>query len=360
MPNEKIDSDATKHLNKMAQNPVGWLDGSGDYPGIVLSSRVRLARNLKDIPFSHKSSQEQLEEIQDQVLQAQKENKYLKNAFFLKTSDLIEIDKQFMLERHLVSPHLLEKKGSRGILVGDKEIVSIMINEEDHLRLQALQSGFQPKNVWCIIDRIDDELGTSLEYAFSDQFGYLTACPTNTGTGLRASVLIHLPALVLTQEIDKVLRGVTQVGLAVRGFYGEGTAVLGNLFQISNQTTLGQSEEDIINSLERVTKQIIEYEQDARKTLIKDAQPQIEDKIWRAYGIVKNARVLTSQEFMNLSSAVRLGVVLGMIKDVTIHTVNQLMIGTQPSHLQKRAQKKMEPAERDVYRAEFVRKTLTG
>ncbi|UCE20645.1 MAG: protein arginine kinase [Gemmatimonadota bacterium] len=344
----------------MIQSPVGWLDGTGEYPGIVISSRVRLARNLKGIPFSHRASREQLEEVQLQLRNAQGENKFLKNAIFLDTSELTDIDKQFMVERNLVSPDFLEKKGARGLLVGEKEIVSIMINEEDHVRLQGLHSGFQPKDVWRIIDRIDDELSGSLEYAFSDEFGYLTACPTNTGTGLRASILIHLPALVLTQEIDKVLRGITQVGLAVRGFYGEGTAVLGNLFQISNQTTLGQSEEDIINSLERVTKQIIEFEQNARKTLLKDAQPQIEDKIWRAYGIVKNARVLTSQEFMNLSSAIRLGVAMGMIPDVTVQTINQLMIETQPSHLQKRAGKKMEPAERDIYRADFVRKILSG
>jgi protein arginine kinase len=233
-----------------------------------------------------------------------------------------------------------------------------MVNEEDHLRLQAIQSGFQPKNAWRIINRIDSELSIHFVFAFSDQFGYLTACPTNTGTGLRASVLIHLPALVLTQEIDKVLRGIAQVGLTVRGLYGEGTAVSGNLFQISNQTTLGQSEEDIIDSLEQVTKQIIGYEEDARATMRRDAKVQIEDKIWRAYGILKSARVLTSQEFMNLTSAVRLGVAMGMIADVKIRTLNQLIIWTQPSHLQKRAGQSMGPEERDVYRADFVRKAL--
>jgi len=310
------------------------------------------------ISFSQRASEEQLAEVQSEVLKAQQGNNYLANAVFISTSDLADLDKQFMVERHLVSHALAEKKVGRGILVGDQEMVSVMVNEEDHLRLQALQSGFQPKNAWRIIDRIDDELGKSLDYAFSDKFGYVTACPTNAGTGLRASVLIHLPALVLTQEIDKVLRGITQVGLAVRGFYGEGTAVLGNLFQISNQTTLGQLEEDIINSLERVTKQIIEYEEDARTTLLKDAKPQIEDKIWRAHGIVKTARVLTSHEFMNLSSAVRLGVAMGIIPDIDIKTINGLIIWTQPSHLQKRANKTMGPAERDVYRAELVRKML--
>ncbi|MFQ6093809.1 MAG: protein arginine kinase [bacterium] len=360
MPEHGVKGSVADLLAKMVRDSIGWLDGSGEYPGIVLSSRVRLARNVAGVPFSHRATEEQLAEVRAEVLKAHQRSNYLKNAFFLSTSEMADMDKQFMVERHLVSPGLLEKKGARGILVGDKEIVSVMVNEEDHLRLQAIQSGFQLKSAWHIIDRIDDEVGTSLDYAFSDQFGYLTACPTNTGTGLRGSVLIHLPALVLTQEIDKVLRGITQVGLAVRGLYGEGTAVLGNLFQISNQTTLGQSEEEIINSLERVTKQIIGYEQDARKTLLRDAKSQIEDKIWRAYGIVKNARVLTSQEFMNLSSAVRLGVALEMITEIDIKTINQLMIWTQPSHLQKRAGRKMEPADRDAYRADFVRKTLAG
>lgn len=346
------------YTQTMVHSPIGWLDGSGEYPGIVLSSRVRLARNIKDTPFSHQASEEQLKDVQAQALQAQGQSNQLKNAFFLNTSGMSDLDKQFLVERHLISPALLETESTRGIVIGDKEIVSIMLNEEDHLRLQAILSGFQPKNAWHIIDRVDDELASSLDFAFSDQFGYLTACPTNTGTGLRASVLIHLPALVLTQEIDKVLRGITQVGLAVRGFYGEGTEVAGNLFQISNQTTLGQSEEDIINSLERVTKQIIGYEEEARETMLRDAQPQIEDKIWRAFGIIQNARVLTSQEFMNLSSAVRLGVAMGMINNMDIKTLNQLMVWTQPSHLQKRAGKNMDPAQRDIFRANFVRGTI--
>jgi protein arginine kinase len=359
MSDEAMRDNPTDPLQTMVQHPIGWLDGSGEFSGIILSSRVRLARNVRDIPFSHQASEGQLKDVQTQALQAQQQSQQLKNVFFLSTSAMTDLDKQFLVERHLISPSLLETGGTRGILVGDKEIVSIMLNEEDHLRLQAILSGFQPKSAWHIIDRIDDDLASSLDYAFSDRFGYLTACPTNTGTGMRASVLIHLPALVLTQEIDKVLRGITQVGLAVRGFYGEGTAVSGNLFQISNQTTLGQSEEDIINSLERVTKQIIGYEEEARKTMLRDAKPQIEDKIWRALGIIQNARVLTSQEFMNLSSAVRLGVAMGMITTVNIKTLNQLMVWTQPSHLQKRAGREMDPADRDTYRANLVRGEIT-
>lgn len=345
-------------LEEMVYRPAGWLGGSGEYPDIVVSSRVRLARNLAHIPFAHRASQDQLKQVVEQVASAQKNSDCLKTAVFLKVEEMSELDKRFLVERHLISPLFAEKNGIGGIFIGDREIISIMVNEEDHLRLQAIQPGFQPKIAWWIIDRIDDELGRNLEYAFSDQFGYLTACPTNTGTGMRASVLIHLPGLVLTQEVQRVLRGITQVGLAVRGFHGEGTEVLGNLFQISNQTSLGQSEEDIITSLERVTRQIIEYEQYARETLMRDAKDQIEDKIWRAYGILRSARILSTHEFMNLSSAVRLGLSMKVIDKVDIKALNELLIIIQPSHLQKLAGKRMTPDERDIFRAELVRSRL--
>jgi protein arginine kinase len=233
-----------------------------------------------------------------------------------------------------------------------------MINEEDHLRLQAMQSGLQLRDTWRIIDRIDDDMSDNLDYAFSEQYGYLTACPTNVGTGLRASVLIHLPALVLTKEIDKVIKGISQVGLTVRGFYGEGTEVIGNLFQISNQTTLGRTEEDIVDNIERCTRQIINYEEEARRTLLADARPQTEDKIWRAYGILANARVLSSHELMSLVSAVRLGASLSIIKSISIATLNNLLMLMQPAHLQKFSGKMMDANERDERRAELVRERL--
>jgi len=208
------------------------------------------------------------------------------------------------------------------------------------------------------VNAIDDELGQDLDYAFSDDLGYLTACPTNAGTGMRASVLIHLPSLVLTKQIGRVLQGITQVGLAVRGFYGEGSQIMGNFFQISNQTTLGQSERETVESLERVTRQIIDYEQRARDELLKDARVQIEDKIWRAYGTLRHSRVISSQEVINLSSAVRFGVALQMEGLASVQTLNELLIRTQPAHIQLATGREMEQRERNVIRADYVRKLL--
>lgn len=345
-------------VEELVREPASWLDGSGPQSGVVLSSRVRLARNLSIFPFTGRSREPSLAGVLDQFRQVAGESKFLRGGLLLEVERLPVLDRQFFVERHLISPELAKGEKSRGLYVGDREVVSIMVNEEDHLRLQTIQSGLQLRDTWEIVDRIDDELSEHLDYAFSNQYGYLTACPTNVGTGLRASVLIHLPALVLTKDIDRMIKGIHQVGLAVRGFYGEGTEVLGNLFQISNQTTLGRSEEEIVDNIERVSRQIIDWEANARKTLLADARPQIEDKIWRAYGILKNARVLSSQELMSLISAVRLGVSLGIIRSVSVATLNHLIILMQPAHLQKLSGKIMDASLRDVRRAELVREKL--
>jgi len=336
-----------------------WLHGESETE-TVISNRIRLARNLKSHFFVHRNSREGHIKVLEKIKEAVKENKYFKNGLFLDMAKVKDLDKKFLMERHLISPNFAEAGIRRGLFISDKEMLSLMINEEDHIRLQALEPGFDLLNTWRVISRVDDELNNNLDYAVSKRFGYLTACPTNTGTGLRASILIHLPALVLTREIDKVIRGITQVGLTVRGLYGEGTDVSGNLFQISNQTTLGQSEEEIIESIEKIVRQIIEYEKEARETLLKDARIQIEDKIWRAYGLLKNARLLSSHEFMNLSSAVRLGIDLGLIKDVTSRLLNELLILTRPAHIQKQEKRDMDTSERDMIRANFVRKKLNS
>ncbi len=347
-------------LEGLVKETASWLDGSGPKSAVVLSSRVRLARNIRGYPFTNRSQGDELAAVLEEVHQAADEVGFLRDGLMLDIGQLTDLNRSFLVERHLISPALASASQSPGLLVGQREVVSAMINEEDHLRLQAMQSGLQLRGTWQIIDRIDDELSERLDYAFSDQYGYLTACPTNVGTGLRASVLIHLPALVLTKEIDQVIKGISQVGLVVRGFYGEGTEVLGNLFQISNQTTLGRSEEDIVDNIERFSNQIIDFEEKARQTLLADARPQIEDKIWRAYGIMKNARVMSSQELMSLSSAVRLGVSLGIVRSISIATLNNLTMLMQPAHLQKIAGKKMEAGERDERRAELVRRNLAA
>jgi protein arginine kinase len=345
-------------LSGLALNLGRWLDGSGPSSDVVLSTRVRLARNLKEVPFTHRAREEQLAMVYSSVVSAVRKTPALVSSSALQMRDLTPLDRQFLVERHLISHDLADNGRLRGLLLVPDESVSAMVNEEDHLRLQALASGFQLRSAWESVNSIDDELGQDLDYAFSEDLGYLTACPTNAGTGMRASVLIHLPSLVLTKQISRVLQGITQVGLAVRGFYGEGSQIMGNFFQISNQTTLGQSEKETIESLERVTRQIIEYEQRARDELLKDARVQIEDKIWRAYGALKHSRVISSSEVVNLSSAVRFGVALQIEGLASVRTLNELLIRTQPAHIQLAAGQEMEQRERNVIRANYVRSLL--
>jgi protein arginine kinase len=257
-----------------------------------------------------------------------------------------------------VSMEFTQCRDYSALLIGEEENLSIMVNEEDHLRIQALAPGLEIRQAFKLADEVDDEISKTLEFAFDSTFGYLTTCPTNTGTGMRASLLIHLPGLALTQEIEKVIAEIGKVGLVVRGFYGEGSDVLGNLFQVSNQKTLGRSEEEIMDDLEGVTRRIIEREENARKRLFSEARDQIEDKIWRAYGILKYAHSLTSEEVLNMLSALRLGIGMGVLKAVTLSQVNEILALSQPAHLQKYFGKKMEPSERDRVRADIVRSRL--
>jgi len=344
----------TDHAQKLGR----WLDATGPSSDVVLSTRVRLARNLKEVPFTHRAREEQLAMVYSSVLSAVRKTPALVSSAALPMRDLTPIDRQFLVERHLISNDLADNGRLRGLLVVSDESLSAMVNEEDHLRLQSLASGFQLRSAWEAVNAIDDELGQDLDYAFHEDLGYLTACPTNVGTGMRASVLIHLPSLVLTKQIGRVLQGISQVGLAVRGFYGEGSQIMGNFFQISNQTTLGQSEKEIVEGLERVTRQIIDYEQRARDELLKDARIQIEDKVWRAYGALRYSRAISSQEVVNLSSAVRFGVALMIPGLASVQTLNELLIRTQPAHVQLAAGHEMDQRERNVVRAELVRKLL--
>jgi protein arginine kinase len=283
-----------------------------------------------------------------------------KNGMLLRMNEMTAVERQILVERHLVSHELGDGARPRGILIAADEGLSLMINEEDHLRLQSLTPGFQLAEAWGRADAADDELDQSLDFAFSEEIGYLTSCPTNAGTGLRASVLIHLPALVLLEEIQKVLKSIMQVGLNVRGLYGEHSEVMGNLFQISNQTTLGRSERDSIESLERVSRQIIETEESARERMMRDARVQIEDKVWRAYGTLRYCRSIHSREVINLCSAVRLGAALGVPGLCPLRCVNELLVLTQPAHLQRLAGGELTPAERNVFRAQLVRERLAA
>jgi protein arginine kinase len=344
----------------MAKKPAVWLSGEDSTSQIVLSSRIRLARNISNCPFPLKADSDNREKVLSFVKSAIDKSPILNQGLFVKCGQLDDLDKSFLVERHLISLEFRHCRDSSALLIGEGERVSIMINEEDHLRIQALQSSLDIRGAFQIADKINEELAKSLEFAFEPDFGYLTSCPTNVGTGMRASVLIHLPGLALTREIENVIPQISKLGLVVRGFYGEGSDVLGSLFQVSNQTTLGRSEEDIMESLERVTQQIIEYEENARTRLFKDAKDQIEDKIWRAYGILKFAHSLTSEEVLNLLSAIRLGVGKGTMKVVTLSQINEILAFSQPAHLQKYFNRRMEPGERDRLRAELVRSKLGG
>lgn len=335
-----------------------WLKGKGANAEIVISSRVRLARNLADIPFPHKADPKQREKVITIVLRAVEKCEFLKNSLVLNLEEIEPLDRHFLMERHLISMELVGSKKSGAVVISEKEIMSIMVNEEDHLRLQAMQSGLQLMDAWRLIDQVDTALGKKIKFAYSQEWGYLTACPTNTGTGMRASLMLHLPCLVVSKQIGKVLRAITKLGLVARGLYGEGTEPSGNFFQISNQITLGRSEEDIIDNIERVGKQVVGHEENARKFLLAKNRKQLEDKVFRAYGILQNVRIISSAETLNLLSSLRLGIDLGLIKDMDHHVVNKLLMLTQPAHLQRMEGREISPEERDVKRGELIRKEI--
>lgn len=345
-------------IEGMVSRAAVWLDGSGPDSETVLTTRVRLARNVASIPFIARAREDQLNIVMRSATAAAGKTDELSGCSVLKMADLSDLQRQFLVERHLISPDFSNQSPNRGILVAENEAASIVVNEEDHLRLQILCSGSQVTKGWERANTLDSQLERNLEYVFSPDLGYLTSCPTNVGTGLRASVLVHLPALVLTKQIRKVIQGVAQVGLAVRGFYGEGTEVVGNFFQISNQITLGQSEQETLAGLERVLQQVLGYEEKARSLLLKDASLQVEDKVWRAYGTLANCRVVSSQEIVNLTSAVRLGVALGYKGLPSIGVLNEILVLTQPAHVQISAGREMESTERNAERAREVRKRL--
>jgi protein arginine kinase len=349
-------------LSLLVDGGVGWLDASGPESHMVLSTRIRLARNLAGHLFQTRNTEGERERVLELVQRAARESVLLRRAVSFRLDQLERDDRQLLHERHLVSKELagLEAEGKprsgASVLLGDR--LGVMLNEEDHLRLQGLHSGFALEAAYAEVDRLDTELGQRLPFAFHPEFGYLTSCPTNVGTGLRASVLIHLPGLVLTKEISKVLQGLAQVGLTFRGLYGEGSEVVGNFFQLSNQTTLGSSERELIDHLGKMVRQVMDYEEQARQVLVRDAPTVIEDKVWRAYGLLRYARSLSFEEAMNLLSGVRLGVGVGLVPDVAMYTLNKLLIYTQPAHLAVAEGVSPDDADLPLRRARFVRKVL--
>jgi protein arginine kinase len=346
------------NFSSLISSPGEWLRADGPHHDIVISSRVRLARNLCELPFPGWAKKAERTAILEQIKPQVEELPEMDDAFSEYLQNLNALDKQVLVERHLISREHAAKGPGSAVVMNRQQTVSIMINEEDHLRMQAIRCGFQLKDAYKLINKIDTALEERLEFAFNPQLGYLTACPTNVGTGMRASAMLHLPALVLDEKINQVIQAVNKIGLAVRGLYGEGTEAMGNLFQVSNQTTLGEKEEDIINRLGKVIERVIEQEQSARETLLEKKRITLIDQIGRAYGILNNAYSMTSKEALNFLSFIRLGVDLGFFPAEFRLPADALFMETQPAHLQKNSQQKLSAEERDALRADIVRAKL--
>ncbi len=347
-------SDLTNHAGE-------WLRGSGPMSEIVISSRIRLARNVASFPFLSKCSRAQRTAIENRTRETILAAQIAPQTLYVDLDAAPEVDRQLLVERHLISKPHAAAEGARGVAIGENETISIMVNEEDHLRVQVLRSGLQLEEAWEQINGIDDKLESKLDFSFHPRFGYLTACPTNVGTGIRVSVMLHLPALKLTGEIEKVFRAAKDMRLAVRGLYGEGTEATGDFYQISNQTTLGKTEDEIISDFKHlVIPKIIDYEHHARRTLVNDRTVALDDKVSRALGILRSARLMASEETLFLLSHLRMGINLGRIKDIDVKTINELFLLTQPAHLQKLQGRKLEGDVRRAARADYIRSRLNG
>lgn len=344
-------------LDDWLHQPGSWL-ASGEDAGIIVSSRIRLARNLDGLAFPGWAGEAECANILARVMKCLPAVPSLAPCLVLEMAGLSPVDREFLRERHLISNDLARKAKGSGVVVRRDESLSVMVNEEDHLRLQAMRPGFHLSDLWAAINTLDDELEQELPYAFDSALGYLTACPTNVGTGLRASVMVHVPGLKLMNEIDPIIKGLTKIGLAVRGLQGEGTEASGNMFQISNQVTLGEPEPVIIERLIRIVGEVAEHETHARARLLESREAQIEDFVGRAYGVLCHAHVLPSQEALDMLSALRLGCELGMIADLDVAEVNRLILFTLPGHLQKMEGHVIQPDERDLVRARLVRETI--
>ena len=345
-------------IKDLSYNTGEWLRGTGKESDIVISSRIRLARNVTAFPFLSRANLRQRKEVESLLRETIAKTEITKELSYVNLNTATTVDKLLLVERHLISKEHAEGDGERGVAFGKTETISLMINEEDHLRIQVIRAGFELKNTWAVIDEIDNCLSEKLNFAFSSRFGYLTACPTNVGTGMRASVMLHLPALGMTKHIEKVFNAVGKLGLVVRGLYGEGTKVSGDLYQISNQFTLGKTENEILSIIESVIPRITSYERMARKALVLESKEQLEDRVWRSYGMLKTARMITSEEILQLLSQVRMGVNLGLINDIEMKTLNELFILTLPGHLQKLQGCELDSTQRNIIRASYVRKRL--
>ncbi len=345
-------------LHQFLSSPAEVSKRHGPHDRIVLSSRVRLARNLRDYAFPGWAKKNERVKLLEIVRESVAHLPQMAGAFAESMDNLTALDKQILVERHLISREHAAKTAGSGLVLSKDESICVMINEEDHLRMQALRPGLQIKQVWSDIDDVDTALEKTLDYAFSAELGYLTACPTNVGTGIRVSAMLHLPGLVLAEQINQIIQAVNKLGFAVRGLYGEGTEALGNIFQVSNQMTLGEAEAEIVERLNKVLAQLIEHEENARANLLEKKPKTVFNHIGRAYGILANAHSVSSKETMNLLSLMRLGLDMELFPGEERSLVEELFIMTQPAHLQKNFSEKLSAEERDLLRADMVRDRL--
>ncbi len=345
-------------IDQLFSQPGEWLRGDGPHYQIVVSSRVRLARNLRDFAFPGWAKKSERAMILEKIRSCVEALPEMNDALSENLSDLSALEKQVLVERHLISREHAAKGVGSAVVINRKQTLSIMVNEEDHMRMQGIRSGLQLKNAFRILSKVDCALEEKLDFAFDSKLGYLTACPTNVGTGMRASAMLHLPALVISEQINQVVQAVNKIGLAVRGLYGEGTEAMGNLFQISNQITLGEREEEIVSRLHKVIEGIIEHEQNARQMLLQTRPEVLLDNAGRGYGILTNAYSMSSKEALNLLSYIKLGIDLGIFPENYRLDIDRLFMETQPAHLQKNSQRKLNAEERDALRAQIIRDKL--
>lgn len=335
------------------------MEGDGPHSAVAISSRVRLARNLGDYPFPSQAKPEQLDEVEQKIRRWWNTGglKSLGEAEYISVKDISETERQALVDKHLVSPNLA-RQGYGSVLLNKGDSVSIMVNEEDHLRIQTLLSGLQLGQAWELASHVDDLFDGKFRYAWSSEIGYLTSCPTNVGTGMRASVMLHLPGLAMSGQLATVLGTIAKVGVAVRGLYGEGSEAQGNLYQVSNQNTLGQCEEEIVEALNMITSQVIGQELDSRQRLLEQDRLALTDKVWRSYGLLANARVITSAEALELISCLRLGLDLAILDGLNTKILQELLVFTRPGYLQKIYGQNLKPRERDLKRAELIRELV--
>jgi protein arginine kinase len=345
-------------IQEFLATPSDMAQRVGPHDKIVMSSRVRLARNLRSVAFPGWAKKAERIRTLEKIRPCVEALPQMGEHFSETMDNLTLLEKNILVERHLISREHAAKNAGSGLVFNRDETLCVLINEEDHLRMQALRPGLQLKQAWNTIESVDSKLEKKLEYAFSPELGYLTACPTNLGTGIRVSAMLHLPGLVLAEQINQIIQAVNKLGLAVRGLYGEGTEALGNVFQVSNQMTLGETEGDIVERLSKVLSQIIEHEENARGTLLEKKPKTVYNHIGRAYGILANAHSISSKETMNLLSLMRLGVDLSLFPDLERALVDELFVVTQPNHLQKQFSDKLSAEERDLLRADMLRERL--